>query len=406
MSSYVTVAGDTFDSVSRKVYGEESGASRILAANPGAIEPFADGLTLQIPPRADTDGADQDDRTNPDQVSITIVGSRFRFWTSVTITRSLDAVDTFTLSAPFESDRQVFRDAFRPFSYQPVVIAVGGHRLFNGTLVNSTPTIDKNANVVNASGYARPGVLWDCTMPASAYPIEYNGVALDEIARKMVEPFGLSVVFEAPVGAAFEQVSATTEERVGAFLAGLARQRNLVIGSNPDGALVFRQEPTGTPVARLTEGEQPLLSVTPRFSAQKFYSHVTGLEPSIVGIAGGSHTVKNGKVTVVRPFAFTIPDSQEGAVVPAVNAKAARMYGEAVAYTVAVPGIRNANGDLWAPGQRVMLQAPGAMIYEPYEFMIRSVAMTRNQTQATTSLTLMIPGAFSGTLPEVLPWGG
>lgn len=407
MSSIVTLAGDTFETISRRAYGEESGASRIRQANPGAAEPFVAGVVLQVPDQPD-DGQETEDRTNPNQIAITVGGSRFRFWNSVTVTRSLDSIASITLAAPFEPQRKTFRNLFKPLSFTPIKITVGGKKLFNGTLLNVTPQTSADARLLNVTAYSRPGSMFDCTMPASALPVEYNGIALDEIARRMAQPFGIPVVFEGTTkpGAAFDQVSCSVEQTPGNFLSGLARQRDLVVGSNPDGALVFRQEPTGTPVATLEEGDESIISVTPRFNPQQFYSHVTGIEPSIVGIAGGQYTVTNKLVKTLRPHNFTIPDSKEGETVPATKAKAARMYGDAIVYTVSLPGIRNPKGDLWAPGQRVTLLAPGAMIYSKYTFTIRSVAITRTANESSTTLTLMIPGSFSGTIPERLPWDG
>lgn len=49
MSNYVTIAGDTFERVARKVYGDELRASQVSAANPDAAEPLTPGIELTIP---------------------------------------------------------------------------------------------------------------------------------------------------------------------------------------------------------------------------------------------------------------------------------------------------------------------------------------------------------------------
>ena len=41
-----------------------------------------------------------------------------------------------------------------------------------------------------------------------------------------------------------------------------------------------------------------------------------------------------------------------------------------------------------------------------YTFEIRAVAFTATDKARTAALSLVIPGAFSGTLPESLPWDG
>ncbi|MHC4648185.1 MAG: tail protein X [Planctomycetota bacterium] len=47
--SYSTIAGDTFDLVARKTYGDDRKANIIRKANPGVTEPMAAGLLLKIP---------------------------------------------------------------------------------------------------------------------------------------------------------------------------------------------------------------------------------------------------------------------------------------------------------------------------------------------------------------------
>jgi hypothetical protein len=44
------------------------------------------------------------------------------------------------------------------------------------------------------------------------------------------------------------------------------------------------------------------------------------------------------------------------------------------------------------------------MVYGPFNFVVRSVTLTRDRNSKTAELDLVIPGSFSGKIPEVLPW--
>lgn len=52
MTTYTTTQGDTWDSISFKVYGEEEHVTYLLQANPDKIRTvvFSGGITLVIPP--------------------------------------------------------------------------------------------------------------------------------------------------------------------------------------------------------------------------------------------------------------------------------------------------------------------------------------------------------------------
>lgn len=407
-TTYNVITGDTFESISRKKYGTEKEADRIARANPGVAEPLTAGTTLTVPvlPEAPQNLQQAADSSTDDEVAILIDGKRFRFWDKVRITRSIDTMDTVEFGAPFDADAPGFRDTFRPFSFKTVVITVGGTPLFTGTMVAVNPVIENAQKIISVSGYSLPGVLNDCTAPASSFPLEFDNQGLRDIATTLAAPFGISVDFQADQGAVFERVASEPGKKVLAFLTELAKQRNLIISSSSRGKLVFLQSTeSGQPVARLQQGVAPVLSVTPFFSPQEYYSHITGIEPVVVGLAGSQFTVKNPRLLgVTRPLTFNAPDTLDADVKSAVEAKAGRMFGNMASYSVRVATWRDPSGKLWEPNTAIKLLAPDAMIYNEYEFIIRSIEFSRDRATETATLNLVIPGSFSGKVPEALPW--
>lgn len=407
-STYSVIAGDTFESIARKKYGDDKEADRIARANPGIAEPLSAGTTITVPtlPGAPQNLPSQAPADRDDEVAILIDGERFRFWDKVRITRAIDSMDTVEFGAPFDADAPDFKETFRPFSFKPVAITVGGSPLFTGTMVGVTPVVGNTQKVISVSGYSLPGVLNDCTPPASAFPLEFNDQGLREIAAAIASPFGVSVEFKADQGAIFERVACEPGKKALSFLADLAKQRNLIMSSSSRGAVVFWQSvSSGRPVARLQQGSAPVLSVTPFFSPQEYYSHITGIEPVIVGLEGSQFTVKNPRLQgVTRPITFKAQDTLNADVKGAVEAKAGRMFGNMASYSVRVGTWRDPNGSLWEPNTTVKLLAPEAMVYNEYEFVIRSVEFSRERAVETAILNLVIPGSFSGQTPEALPW--
>ena len=404
---YSVIAGDTFELISRKQYGTEQYASNIAQANPGVSEPLTTGTSLIIPVKPDkVENISQTTLSvSPDEVAILINGKRFRFWSNIKLTRSIDKIDTLDISAPFEPDLDSFKETFRPFSFQTVAITVGGIPLFKGTMISVIPSMG-DSKTIQVSAYATPGVLNDCTAPASAYPLEYNKQNLQTITNTILKPFGIKAVFEVSSGAVFERVAIDPGQKILDFLSDLARQRNLVISSTERGELLFRKSvEVGIPVAILRQGQSPVLSVSPSFNPQEYYSHITGIGPVIVGLSGEVYTVKNKKLTnILRPFTFQAQDTESGTLQDAVRAKAGRMFGNMVSYKVSLNTWRDPKGNLWTPNTLVNLQSDNAMIYKPYNFVIRSVEFSKDENSQTAVLDLVIPGSFSGTIPKELPW--
>ncbi len=409
--TYRVITGDTFDLISRKTYGTEKESSRIVRANPGVVEPLTPGTSIAIP---DLPGRPQNVKqsaasTELDEVAILIEGVRFRFWSEVRLTRSIDSMDTIEFSAPFQSTNAGFRESFRPFSFKTVEITIGGEPLFTGTMVDVLPILENDNRTLNIAGYSLPGVLEDCTPPASSFQLEqiqFDDAGLRDIATTLAAPFGISVDFQAEQGSVFERVAISSGQKILAFLTGLAKQRNLIITSSPKGALVFlKSAESGNPVAVLRQGASPVMSVVPSFISRSYYSDITGIEPTLVGLSGSRFTVRNPRLTgVVRPFTFTVPDTLDADMKQAVEAKAGKMFGNMVTYSVTVDTWRDPAGNIWEPNTLIKLNAPDAMVYTDYEFVVRSIEFNRDSKSETAILKLVIPGAFSGKIPETLPW--
>jgi prophage tail gpP-like protein len=353
---------------------------------------------------------------DPDAVAVIIDGTSglfgggttFAFWSEIEFKFSIDTYGTIALTAPFERDRKEFREAFRPFSFKSMSATIGGVLVFTGTMVGIEPKVEPNSSSVAVTGYSKPGVLNDCTPDVASYPLEFNKLYLSDIASKLCKPFEINISMPAggAEGSKFDRVACEPDQKIQDFLAELAKQRGLVMSSNADGDLVFQKSVSeGSPVAKL-EG-QPVISVTPTFSPQEYYSKITGIASAKSGKKGSRYTTQNAwlaSADVMRPLTFKAEDTDKGDAPSVTLAKLGRMFGAMVSYVVDLPTWRDPSDRLWVPNKTVKLKAPEAMIYSETEFLIRDVTLKQSADSKTTSLNLVLPGAFSGELPESLPW--
>lgn len=464
-----------------------------------------------------------------EEVTLTLDGETWVGWSSIVIRHSADKFSDVEFSAPFEPERSEFRRIFRPFGYAPVTVSIGGETAMVGTVMGVDPSTSPSSRSVAVTAYSLPGVLNDVTMPASAYPLEFNGLTLRQIAERCCSPFGVRVVFElddearseneayrrylarvagirrrisardkvrqverarddynaspapdeffaagweASVAAAkssrdyqqfreldelkerrkryelgvagtgggaaekqavldsfdaqiafkeaqltripkfsgtaldqpFRRIAIRPEARVLEFLAKCAKQRNFIISDTRDGALLFSRGATpGAPVAHFVEGEPPLIRVTPNFSPQAMFSEMTAISKGRAGARSGAFTATNPHLSVLRPSTFSPDDTDSPDLEAAARARIGRMIAAAARYEIEVPTWRDPSGALWRENTTVTLTAPGAMVYRETEMTIRDVEFRYGSTQ-TAVLSLVLPGAFTGEIPEVLPW--
>jgi prophage tail gpP-like protein len=340
------------------------------------------------------------------EVTILIDGEDFRFWSDLEINRPLDSFDTFSFTAPFDPDSPLLRGTFEPFSYKPVEIKIDGELLITGVLFIK-PRLNPSDNTISCSGYSTPGVLNDCEFSPDSYPLEFDGLNLQGIANAAAEPFGIDVVFDTDPGVKFDQVAAKPGSKILSFLIGLAKQRGPLISDSPAGELVFfTPVESGAAVAAIHQDQNRFLGGDPTFNEQQYFSSVTGLSPNTTGLFSEKFTVENPHLSdVLRPHTFNIKDTTDIDIQTTVKAKAGRMFADAVGYEITVQGWRDDNADIWAANKLVKLLAPGIMVYNESELLIKSVGLKRaSEGGDTATLGLVLPGVYSGKIPEVLPW--
>ncbi len=351
-----------------------------------------------------------------DTVTMTIDGRDWREFDEVELHLSLDNHATLGFTAPFEPERKAFRETFRPFSFKPITLSIGGQRVFTGTLVDVNPTTDPNKRTVACSAYSKAAILEDCNPPVDFAPFEANGLTLRQISERMAGPFGIAVTMNGADGPPFKRVktrqrridtTADQEQTVGDFLTELAKQRGYVKSSDADGDLLYqRSVAPGNPVARFEEGVPPLVSVVPTFNPQEYYSEITGFTSAKRGRVGAKYTERNARLSggVLRSMSFKLDDIEKADAPSAVRSKIARMFANALTVVASVPTWRDPSGELFRPNTTLVLEAPGAMIYEATEFLVRDVYLKVSAKETTASLGLVLPGAFSGVQPDSLPW--
>lgn len=341
---------------------------------------------------------------NENEVAILIANERFRFWTKSDINLSMDSIDQFSFSGPWQPEIERYRNIFQPLSFKPVAVYVGGEIVINALMLTVKPSVKSNTRTFSVGGYSLPGVLNDCNFPHDAYPIEFNGYGLLEIATAAAAFFDLDVQLDGEAGDVFDRVAAKPSEKVLSFLIKLAKQRNFLTTNTLEGKLLFTQATTEKSNIFLKEGESPLLSVDPNYNAQNYFSSITGLSPNQIAKFSESFIANNSFLPGNdRPFVFEVSDAVSADLQKAVNSKFGRMFADAISVNVTCQGWRDTNGDLWQPNKIIKLQSEGAMIYNETEFLIKSVKLTREKSDQSV-LQLILPEAFQGKIPDTLPW--
>lgn len=415
--TYTVVRGDRLTWISQKYYGTQNRAIDIVKANPqltGRITSLENyptiyaGDVLIIPEDPIlSKTAPETVQADDDSISILIDGNLFKFFTSYDLNFEIDTFDTFSFSAPFDDSLKIYRDSFRPFSYKPVSIYYGKDLIFTGVLLAPQTSATADKKELKISGYSKPGILNDCMMPISSFPIDLNKQNLYQISSLLCPSYGIKFEFKSSAGNPFDQVSLEADKNIFSFLSDLAKQRGLLMSNDAHGKLIFWQSQAGNPVASFKEGETPFISCAPSFNYQSFYSHITGVTSTTDTKNSAKYTYENKYLTklgILRNYNCTIEDVKDSEIKQAVISKAGRMFAESASYELTVHGHKDRSGNLYKKNSLITLLSPGAMVYIESKFLIKSLTLSRDEKGDTAKMSLVLPGAYTGEIPSKFPW--
>ena len=399
------IGGETFNIMARKTTGNDLDADLIRRANPSVQEPIAAGTRLQIP----TEGLSSAAQLEPADTRITVNGQLLGQWDGFELARSIDAIGKASWTVPNEPET---RALFRPIS-APRAVVSAGPVLLTGRCESPATENAPDRKSLTVAAYSEPGILERCPPPIDAFPLEWENSNLVTIANDLCLYHGIYCDFQAAGGPLFKRVDIQPGGPVLDFLADLARQRGPVITSSPHGSLlVWTGVQPGNPVATLKKG-MPGVDIHMTVDESRYYSSVTGMVPPKTKRRGRrdkgpgvKYTVENPHATdQIRPFEAEFQDVDEGELEPATTALAGRLFSSIVSVDVQLATWLNDLGQIYEPNTTVKIKSPEDFIENSYEFVVADVTLRQTADGGrTASLRCTIPGAYTGDIPEVMPW--
>lgn len=420
--SHKVVSGDTLNAISVRYLGTASKWKTIVSANPqlsGRRKIFdgspviSPGDILVIPEENKTEKpASPQTKTielsdSEGDVSIVVDGYKFLGFTGYELNLNYDSLDTFSFSAPNDLASKEIAEALVPFAFKDCEVFYNGELKMKGTLLTPDPELSNGTKEITLQGYPLCGILNDCTIPLAQYPAEYSGLTLKEIAEPIGDAFGVKVVFDGDAGGAFEKVSIEATEKIMEFFVKLSKQRSLLFNNDENGRLRFFTPKQNNIFMSFEEGFEPLISLKPKFNAQGFYSHIIGFSKSDADhdceqfVYENKYLINKG---IIRCQTVIADDAESGNLESVIKAYAGRMFADCVSYELECENHTNPDGKVFEKGMTVSVKAPGAMIRKETNFIARNIKLKRTTAGKTTSMSLVLPGAYTGEIPEVLPW--
>jgi prophage tail gpP-like protein len=117
-------------------------------------------------------------------------------------------------------------------------IRLDGEEMLAGHIDSVDAAYDKASHVLTAKGREKTGDLADCVATVDG-PYEWRDVTLPEVARRICQPYGITVRAEVPEGEAFPRYALQPAETAWAAIGRGCRQRAMLAFGDGRGTLLF-----------------------------------------------------------------------------------------------------------------------------------------------------------------------
>ena len=200
-----------------------------------------------------------------DSVTLRVDGKIYEGWQRARVTRSLrDIAGDFELRLTRKwksSSTKAIELSIKPG--MPCTLHCGNDLLLTGYIDEFIPSYDAESVEWIVQGRSKTGDLVDCS--AIYKSGQWQSATLDRVAKDICSPFGIDVVVECDVGAAFVRVAIEQGETCFELLDRLAKQRGILLTTNEAGSLVLTQASNSPMNAALRLGEN-ILAARGQFS--------------------------------------------------------------------------------------------------------------------------------------------
>ena len=333
-----------------------------------------------------------------DQITLTVDGEIFAGWVDVRIDRSLDRfAHSFDLSYV---DR--WADAVQPWPirvYSSAQIKYGNHLLITGQVDVSTMRVSARDWSLRAAGRSKTGVLADCSAIHGAGT--WKNKRAIEIARDLVAPYGLTVAISIPDNEVLRRFTIEEGETVQAALDRLAKNRGYLCHTLPDGNLgwmrldafigVVADVPVADAISREVHEDGQERFSEYHLRAQSFGEGADGEATTIKKKYDG---VTDTGVPLHRPL-VVVADSAATHAQLKQRAEWERNVraGRAVRYRASFPGILDARGFPWSPGDLHNIRDAALGVDE--RMLVVSAQISVSDNELITEVDFARPESFS-----------
>ena len=344
-----------------------------------------------------------------DDLELLVNGMNYSGWTSLGVTRAVDAATTAftaTLTERWEGNESSAAQV-EPWPILPgdaCEVRLAGFPMVVGYVDIFKPSYSANDHTINIQGRDKVADLVDCS--AVHAPDEWKNIDLLKFAQALAAPFGVVVTTDIDVGVPFPVCKLQQGETAFKAIERYARQRKALLMPDGAGGLLITRAGIRRASTSLVQGENILSASGTIDHSQRFSSYLvkgqaayspdsTGeTEAHISGAVTDSGVRRHRPMLLVAETGGTSSSLQDRATWEA-NIR----IGKSASASIEVQGWRQSpGGALWEPGLQVYVRS--TWLRMDGWMLIRQVTYERGEGGTTAKLEIVSPQAFDPEPPD------
>lgn len=344
-------------------------------------------------------------------VQLQIKGKNFDFFNQTVIQlKHSNIASSFKFVAFFDPENPEHKTLFKPLSYPDVKLNyIDGEGkeslLITGTILKNRFRSESMKRLAEISGYAKTGVLGDCPIPSSLYPIEFNNLSFFQICEKLCSPFDIGVTRGAGTEISdevFPEIQSSTGKTIAKFLSETGAQKNLVLTHDESGNLRIEALTEAIkPIAAFNDS-MPGVSMDLSVNGQAMHNQIAvQKQASIDTDNAADYTIDNPLVSAFRP---TVKSQSSGNDNNSQDAAKNALANEVKNIVLKIEVDRwewlNETGGIMTPNKLVSVVSPENYIFEKTNFFVEQVSLSSNEQKETASLICVLPEAYNNKTPS------
>ncbi len=401
---YLVKDGDCLWMMARSAYGDQWKYSLIVSANPQLnTRPKVpvDGSpviypndSLFIPREIDLPISDTFAGQQANDMAIIINNEPIAVIEAELLLTIDTGSDFLTCSVETGSLSQNHKNALKPYRYPDVKVYVGGVLRLSGrvyTVESSFTATGGKTKKLEIYSYTAD-LIDSHVLP----PYAQNGVTLEQRAKTLCAPFGITPQFESGASERFGKIAAEKSEKRFDHLAKLAKMKKLLISCTPAGQPLFiRPGSNKKPIASLSEGDFKVLSWGAKFDGRERFSIYRIAGKSIKG-SSTSATSADSSVPCCRIYCKTESSADSGSVDNFADWQRSKALADSMTMELSLDRWLDDSGKLWNVNRFATVISPSLDIPNGIDLLIKRVSFKYSTSGKTATLNVCPVECFTG----------